>query len=46
MSEESEEEMEPDVWDDDGDGNLMALFVLDEIPVAVNPMSMLHSTNY
>lgn len=27
--EESEEEKEPDVWDDDGEGNLIALFVLD-----------------
>jgi len=35
----SEEEV--DVWDDDGDGNLMALFVLDETPVAVSPIFML-----
>jgi hypothetical protein len=43
-SEESEEEV--DVWDDDGAGNLMALFVLDEIPVAVSPMSTLYSTHH
>jgi hypothetical protein len=34
-SEESEKEVS--VWDDDGAGNLMALFVLDDIPAAVSP---------
>jgi hypothetical protein len=42
-SENCEEQL--DVWDDDGDGNLMALFVLDEIPVAVSPMSTLNSAH-
>jgi hypothetical protein len=35
-----------DVWDDDGDGNLMALFVLDEIPVEVISIPTLNSTHY
>jgi hypothetical protein len=39
-SEKCEEKL--DVWDDDGDGNLMALFVLDGIPAAVSPMSTLN----
>ena len=37
---------EIDVWDDDGDGNLMALFVLDEIPVEVNSVPKLISMNH
>ena len=40
----SEEEV--DVWDDNGEGNLMTLFVLDEIPVAVSPMFMLKPANH
>lgn len=39
--EESEEEREPDVWDDDGEGDLIALFVLDEVPVAASLTSTL-----
>jgi hypothetical protein len=35
-SEESEEEREPEVWDEDGYGKLIALFILDDIPVEVS----------
>ena len=44
--EAEESEQEVDVWDDDGDGNLIALFVLDEIPVAVNPTLTSNWTQY
>ena len=43
--EESEEGMEPNPWDDDGDGNLMALFVLDEFPIKVRISSVLPHGN-
>jgi hypothetical protein len=35
-SEESEEEREPEVWDEDGYGKLIAVFILDDIPVEVS----------
>lgn len=44
--EAEESEQEVDVWDDDGDGNLIALFVLDEIPVTVSSTLVLHYTKY
>ena len=42
--EAEESEQEEDVWDDDG--NLIALFVLDEIPVTVSSTLVLHYTKY
>jgi hypothetical protein len=46
-SDESEEEREPEVWDDDGYGNLIALFILDEIPVEVSlRTSSIYPTNH
>ena len=44
--EAEESEQEVDVWNDDGDGNLIALFVLDEIQIAVSSALALHYTKY
>lgn len=46
MSAAEESEQEVGVWDDDGDGNLIALFALDEIPVAVSSTLTINCTQY
>ena len=42
----TEEERKPNVWDDAGDDDLIALFVLDEIPVAVSSTLSLNCTHH